>query len=66
LRSAPAPLPGGGSGGTWRIVFSIEIKEALAAFAQANLAQAGYGDVQVEHGDGYHGWEEHAPSRPSS
>ena len=43
------------------IVFSIEIKEALAAFAQANLAQAGYGDVQVEHGDGYHGWEEHAP-----
>jgi len=42
-------------------VFSIEIKETLTAFALENLAQAGYGDVQVEHGDGYHGWEEHAP-----
>jgi protein-L-isoaspartate(D-aspartate) O-methyltransferase len=42
-------------------VFSIEIKEALTGFAQDNLTRAGYENVQIMHGDGYFGWEQHAP-----
>ncbi|NLO36639.1 MAG: protein-L-isoaspartate(D-aspartate) O-methyltransferase [Clostridiaceae bacterium] len=42
-------------------VYSVEIKEELAILAQANLAQAGFGNVRVKHDDGYYGWEEHAP-----
>lgn len=42
-------------------VYSIEIKEALTGFAQDNLTRAGYANVQVMHGDGYFGWEQHAP-----
>jgi protein-L-isoaspartate(D-aspartate) O-methyltransferase len=42
-------------------VFSIEIVSALAARAEADLKKAGYGDVQVRAGDGYHGWLEAAP-----
>jgi protein-L-isoaspartate(D-aspartate) O-methyltransferase len=42
-------------------VFSIEIKPALAAAAKAALVAAGYGTVTTKTGDGYHGWEEHAP-----
>jgi protein-L-isoaspartate(D-aspartate) O-methyltransferase len=42
-------------------VFSIEIIEPLGKLARKNLADLGYGDVEVRIGDGYYGWEEHAP-----
>jgi len=44
-----------------RQVYSIEIIEALADSAGARLAELGYANVAVRHGDGYHGWAEHAP-----
>jgi len=42
-------------------VYSIEIIEALAAEAAARLDHLGYDNVTTKLGDGYHGWEEHAP-----
>jgi protein-L-isoaspartate(D-aspartate) O-methyltransferase len=42
-------------------VYSIEIIEPLGELARANLAKLGYEDIQVRIGDGYYGWEEHAP-----
>ena len=42
-------------------VYSIEIIEALADEASARLARLGYDNVTTKLGDGYHGWEEHAP-----
>jgi protein-L-isoaspartate(D-aspartate) O-methyltransferase len=42
-------------------VWSIEIVEPLARGAARLLAELGWGDVQVRHGDGYLGWPEHAP-----
>jgi protein-L-isoaspartate(D-aspartate) O-methyltransferase len=42
-------------------VFSIEIVEELADHARTTLAKLGYDRVHVKHGDGYHGWPEHAP-----
>jgi protein-L-isoaspartate(D-aspartate) O-methyltransferase len=42
-------------------VYSIEIIEALADEAKASLARLGYNNVTTKLGDGYHGWEEHAP-----
>ncbi len=42
-------------------VYSIEIIEALADDASARLARLGYDNVTIRLGDGYHGWEEHAP-----
>ncbi len=42
-------------------VYSIEIVEALADEATARLARLGYDNVTTKLGDGYHGWEEHAP-----
>jgi len=42
-------------------VYSIEIIEALADEASARLARLGYDNVTIKLGDGYHGWEEHAP-----
>ena len=42
-------------------VYSIEIIEALADEATARLARLGYNNVTTKLGDGYHGWEEHAP-----
>lgn len=42
-------------------VYSIEIKENLAKKASATLQDLDYKSVQVKHGDGYFGWEEHAP-----
>jgi protein-L-isoaspartate(D-aspartate) O-methyltransferase len=41
-------------------VYSIEIIPELAERAQAVLARLGY-KVMVKQGDGYYGWEEHAP-----
>jgi protein-L-isoaspartate(D-aspartate) O-methyltransferase len=42
-------------------VYSIEIIEALAERATAALARLGYDNVTTRLGDGYYGWEEHAP-----
>lgn len=42
-------------------VYSIEIIEELAKSAEHRLQRLGYSRVQVRSGDGYHGWQEHAP-----
>ena len=42
-------------------VYSIEIVETLAKSAKQRLTKLGYKNVTVRHGDGYRGWEEHAP-----
>jgi protein-L-isoaspartate(D-aspartate) O-methyltransferase len=42
-------------------VYSIEIVEALAAQAAADLARLGVANVHVRAGDGYRGWSEAAP-----
>jgi len=42
-------------------VYSIEIIEALAKKAQERLRSLGYENVWVKCGDGFFGWEEHAP-----
>lgn len=44
-----------------RAVYTIEIVEPLAERAAATLKAQGYGNVEVKAGDGYYGWEEHAP-----
>ncbi len=41
-------------------VYSVEIITELADQAEAVLTELGY-DVTIKIGDGYHGWEEHAP-----
>jgi len=47
--------------GLVRQVYSVEIVPELADAAARRLAQLGYGNVAVRHGDGYQGWPEHAP-----
>ncbi len=42
-------------------VYTIEIVRPLAEWAKERLAAADYGNVVVKHGDGYHGWSDHAP-----
>jgi protein-L-isoaspartate(D-aspartate) O-methyltransferase len=42
-------------------VYSIEIIEALATSAEERLQRVGYNNVTTKLGDGYYGWEEHAP-----
>ncbi|MBU1185560.1 MAG: protein-L-isoaspartate(D-aspartate) O-methyltransferase [Acidobacteria bacterium] len=42
-------------------VYSIEINQKLAALARRTLDELGYGGVHLKTGDGYRGWEEHAP-----
>ena len=42
-------------------VYSIEIIEPLAKQAKGRLASMGYDNVTVRLGDGYYGWQEHAP-----
>jgi len=42
-------------------VYTIEINENLAKRARTTLDTLGYDDVHVKTGDGYKGWEEHAP-----
>jgi protein-L-isoaspartate(D-aspartate) O-methyltransferase len=44
-----------------RFVYTIEIIEPLASQARLRLERLGYRNVAVRHGDGYNGWEEHAP-----
>jgi len=42
-------------------VYTIEIIEALGTTARERLARLGYRNVTVRVGDGYYGWDEHAP-----
>ena len=42
-------------------VYSIEIIEPLGEQARRNLTELGYKNIEVRIGDGYYGWEEHAP-----
>jgi protein-L-isoaspartate(D-aspartate) O-methyltransferase len=42
-------------------VYSIEIIEALATSARERLQRLGYDNVTTRLGDGYYGWEAHAP-----
>ncbi len=42
-------------------VYSVELLEPLAGHARQVLADQGYANVRVRHGDGYEGWAEHAP-----
>ncbi len=42
-------------------VYSIEIIEALATRAKQDLANLGYKNITSKLGDGYYGWQEHAP-----
>jgi protein-L-isoaspartate(D-aspartate) O-methyltransferase len=42
-------------------VYSIEIIEALADESKTRLARLGYDNVTTKLGDGYYGWEKHAP-----
>ena len=42
-------------------VYTIEIIKPLADSAAARLAAMGYDNIEVKYGDGYFGWEEHAP-----
>src|SRR5690606_30680929 len=44
-----------------RSVYSIEIIEPLANEAKERLERLGYRNVTTRLGDGYYGWEEHAP-----
>lgn len=42
-------------------VFSIEIIEPLSQQARQRLGRRGYNNVRLKQGDGYYGWQEHAP-----
>ncbi|MBA3512471.1 protein-L-isoaspartate(D-aspartate) O-methyltransferase [Sphingomonas sp.] len=44
-----------------RHVYTIEIVEPLARQAAQRLADLGYANVTVRHGDGYAGWPQYAP-----
>lgn len=42
-------------------VYTIEIRKKLAQQAEKRLAEIGFKNIRVKHGDGYFGWEEYAP-----
>ena len=42
-------------------VYTIEIVEPLAQGARRLLQQEGYDNISIKQGDGYFGWEQHAP-----
>jgi protein-L-isoaspartate(D-aspartate) O-methyltransferase len=42
-------------------VYSVEIIEELYKSATERLGRLGFDNVKTRHGDGYYGWEEHAP-----
>jgi protein-L-isoaspartate(D-aspartate) O-methyltransferase len=44
-----------------RQVYTIEIVKALADGARTTLADLGYTNISVRHGDGYAGWPDQAP-----
>ena len=47
--------------GLVRQVYTIELREELAASARQRLRRLGYNNVEVRAGDGYAGWPEQAP-----
>ena len=42
-------------------VYSIEIVKELGERARKTLQEQGYDNIRIKIGDGYQGWEEHAP-----
>jgi len=42
-------------------VYSVEVVEELAAPAEQRLQRLGYTNIHIHVGDGYAGWQEHAP-----
>lgn len=44
-----------------KTVYTIEIQESLSKKAQKLIASLGYKNIKFKIGDGYEGWEEHAP-----
>lgn len=59
---------GGGSGYAAAVlsrivkaVYTVERHATLVEYARERLAQLGYDNVHVRHGDGTQGWPEHAP-----
>jgi protein-L-isoaspartate(D-aspartate) O-methyltransferase len=42
-------------------VYTIETVEPLAKRARSKLEEMGYSNIRYKVGDGFHGWEEHAP-----
>jgi protein-L-isoaspartate(D-aspartate) O-methyltransferase len=44
-----------------RDVYTVETVDALAESARRRLAELGYANVHVRHGDGSLGWPEHSP-----
>lgn len=44
-----------------RRVYSIETVHALVEPARERLAELGYDNIEIKHGNGYYGWLEHAP-----
>ena len=44
-----------------RQVYSIEVIQELADQASDRLQRLGYTNVEIKQGDGYYGWQEHAP-----
>jgi protein-L-isoaspartate(D-aspartate) O-methyltransferase len=42
-------------------VYTIEIYESLSKKSEKLLTDLGYQNIKFKIGDGYHGWEEHAP-----
>ena len=42
-------------------VYTIEIKQGLYEKVRERVQKLGYKNTQVRHGDGYFGWEAHAP-----
>jgi protein-L-isoaspartate(D-aspartate) O-methyltransferase len=42
-------------------VYTIEIRKTLVETAARRLKDMGYKNIEVKFGDGYFGWEEHAP-----
>jgi protein-L-isoaspartate(D-aspartate) O-methyltransferase len=42
-------------------VYTMEIIEPLGELARDNLVELGYDNIEVRIGDGYYGWESHAP-----
>ena len=44
-----------------RQVYTIEIIEALGKRARKDLGKLSYDNIQIRIGDGYYGWEQHAP-----
>jgi len=44
-----------------REVYTVEIRKGLKETADKLLRELGYDNIKTKYGDGYNGWEEHAP-----